>query len=227
MVLPKIAVAFAALTLVGLGDATPCKIKKSKKCVATNLIQNPSFDTESDGDFDGAPWRLEDDGKNPKVTVSEDVVLARTGEHLAYVHHPYPLNDPWPCVFLTLLHSFFDIDSETQRPRIIQSVSKIKTGKTYDLVYYSLVAKGQPKAAAECFTYVTLYDGQVFQSKQITAPVTLDTYSKQQVSFNATGSKTEIEIGVLCQNDAGDGVQVAIDDVSLYEEDPKCPPPSE
>ncbi|KAM5354805.1 hypothetical protein ACJ41O_001451 [Fusarium nematophilum] len=198
--LTKLALTLSALAACG-ADAGIIEPKKyyKHKCDPVNLVENPSFDDEnSSGVVDGSPWVFT---SPPQVRLSDDPPIALTGDYYA----------------------LFYITENGQTPVLSQDITGIVAGYEYQVTYNYAVHKGYPTNYNNCFFYVHV-DEQGESIDQI-VDAEKDVYVTKQFSFIATGDGT-LSIELQCDGTPIDGpLKVAVDDVSIYKVDPKCPAP--
>ncbi|KAJ4329330.1 hypothetical protein N0V84_000225 [Fusarium piperis] len=116
----------------------------------------------------------------------------------------------------------FDITRIDQRPQVYQTVQGIVPDKHYTVKYSYKVMNGAPKAGDECKLKVQI--GQDFQENAIEGKFIKKDWSQLQMKFMATNLAPTIQISARCEKSTENGVQIAVDDIILYEVTKDCPP---
>ncbi|KAF4460159.1 hypothetical protein FALBO_13072 [Fusarium albosuccineum] len=213
-----------ALAILGLQGTAGRPIKPTKLvydnthddeggrgCQSHNLIENGSFDIDFS---DGAPWMLENN-----ATISHNAKLSRSGNNSV----------------------FFNITNAKQHPTITKTIEGATPGQGYTFTYYYRFYKerpisqsmcyvqgpdGQPMKESVCYLRGSVNNGQHTTERELYTPLQ-DVYIRQQINFAATNGPFDVSIQVACMDNAGQGVEVYVDDISIHSMEDTCRPASE
>ncbi|KAL6360821.1 hypothetical protein LRP88_06529 [Fusarium phalaenopsidis] len=228
MKVPVVSLAFAALALCGRGYAGPCIPQSSAPTTVvsstTDATASTSTATSTVTDSSSAEssstelsFTFTDISSLTEVFIMSTILFTELTTFVASTttttsEKPEPTNHQ---------ERFFTIVVCSQRGRVAQTLDLVP-GKTYGLSYWWLLNKGQPAADWGCYTTVIVSNsaGQtvVYKDHRIVAPLPLNTWTENQLSFESTGPNSKLQIYAFCNARTGPGgVNIVIDDITLKE----------
>ncbi|RMJ19431.1 hypothetical protein CDV36_000852 [Fusarium kuroshium] len=158
-----------------------------------NLIRNASF-----GGKGNKPWRYLDKGASPLKSHNKKE-WAKNG-------------------YTSLV---FDITRVDQRPQAFQNIQGALPDKHYAVKYSYKVMNGDPKPGDECKLRVQV--GRDFREDAIEGNFIKKNWTEVKFKFMAQNIEPTIQLSVRCEKSTENGVQIALDDIIVYEVKAGCP----
>ncbi|KAI8659970.1 hypothetical protein NCS56_01215300 [Fusarium sp. Ph1] len=236
MKVPVVSLAFAALALCGRGYAGPCIPQSSAPTTVvsstTDATASTSTATSTVTDSSSAEssstelsFTFTDISSLTEVFIMSTILFTELTTFVASTTTTTiksgSINSNPAFSRSGSRSAFFTIVVCSQRGRVAQTLDLVP-GKTYGLSYWWLLNKGQPAADWGCYTTVIVSNsaGQtvVYKDHRIVAPLPLNTWTENQLSFESTGPNSKLQIYAFCNARTGPGgVNIVIDDITLKE----------